>query len=408
MADRQSDQKDVSWQLLMIGVVLGLLAWVLDFSLDTVFPRPSGFLEELRNPFSLTFLRRFWLLAAFILFGAYGSLLLARTRRSEKKFRAAEEQYRNLVEGAWDITYSISSNGMISSISPSCQASLGRSPDELSGKPFLSIIHPDDVLQASEMFHSVLMGQRRDRSTTELRVRSRSGEYRIGEFRSTQALQDGKVIGIFGAVRDITERRQMEQELQESEARYRDLFENANDLIQSVDLDGRFLYVNHTWLKTLGYTKEEVANLTLTEIIHPDYGMQCAAAFKKVRSGEAIGRMEAGFLAKDGSTVIVEGSVSSQLQQGKPVALRGIFSNITGRRSAEEFNKNILESVDEGFIVVAPDYRITLANKAFCAGVKLTVPGGRRQTLLRGLPSHEPPLLRRRRGLRRPRGLPDR
>jgi len=54
------------------------------------------------------------------------------------------------------------------------------------------------------------------------------------------------------------------------------------------------------------------------------------------------------------------------------VALRCIFSNITGRRLAEEFNKNILESVDEGFIVVTPDYRITLANKAFCTTVKLT------------------------------------
>jgi PAS domain S-box-containing protein len=167
------------------------------------------------------------------------------------------------------------------------------------------------------------------------------------------------------------ERRRMEQTLQESEARYRDLFDNTNDLIQSVDMDGRFLSVNSAWLRTLGYTEEEVAGLTLEKIIHPDYGMHCAAAFEKARSGEAIGRIEAGFAAKDGHTVLVEGSVSCQLQQGKPVALRCIFANITGRRSAEEFNKNILESVDEGFIVVTPDYRITLANRAFCAGVKL-------------------------------------
>ena len=170
------------------------------------------------------------------------------------------------------------------------------------------------------------------------------------------------------------ERRQIEQELQESEARYRDLFENTNDLIQSVDMDGRFLKVNGAWLRTLGYTEEEVAGLTLEKIIHPDYGMHCASAFEKARSSEAIGRIEAGFMAKDGHTVLVEGSVSCQFQQGKPVALRCIFANITGRRSAEEFNKNILESVEEGFIVVTPDYRITLANKAFCAAVKLTAP----------------------------------
>jgi len=265
MADQQSNRNNVSWQLL-IGGVLGLLAWVLDFSLDSIVDKPSGLLQELRTPFSMALLSRLWLLATFILFGAYGARLLARSRRSEKRFRAAEEQYRS------------------------------------------------------------------------------------------------------------TERKQIEQELQESESRYRDLFENTNDLIQSVDMDGRFLYVNSAWLMTLGYTKEEVAGLTLEKIIHPDHRIHCAAAFEKVRSGEALGRIEAGFVAKDGHTVIVEGSVSCQLQQGKPVALRCIFSNITGRRSAEEFNKNILESVDEGFIVVTPDYRITLANKAFCSGVKLAAP----------------------------------
>ncbi len=370
MDDRQSYRSN-SWKLLLIGVVLGLLAWNLDVSLDAAVGKFSGFLTELRTPFSMNFLSHLLLLAAFILFGAYGARLLARTRRSEKRFRAAEAQYRNLVESAWDITYSISNNGTISAISPSCQAATGWTPEELSGKHFLSIIHPDDVQQATEMFHAVLSGGQSDRSMKELRVRARSGDYRIEEFRSTQVLQDGKVIGIFGAVRDITERRRMEKELLESEVRYRDLFENANDLILSVDMDGRFLYVNRAWFRTLGYNEEEVAGLTLAMIIHPDYEMQCAAAFEKARSGEDIGRIEAGFVARDGNTVIVEGSVSCQLQQGKPVALRCIFSNITGRRSAEEFNKKILESVDEGFIVVTPDYRITLANKAFCAGVKI-------------------------------------
>jgi PAS domain S-box-containing protein len=137
---------------------------------------------------------RLWLLAAFILFAHTGPCCLPGP--GVRKSFAAEEQYRSLVEDAWDITYSIASDGTISSISPSRQAAIAWTPEELSGKPFLSIIHPDDVQQATEMFQTVLNGEQRDRSTTELRVRTRAGEYRIGEFRSTQARQDGKVIGI--------------------------------------------------------------------------------------------------------------------------------------------------------------------------------------------------------------------
>jgi threonine/homoserine efflux transporter RhtA len=51
MTDQQSNQNNVSWQLLLIGIVFGLLAWILDFSLDAIFDKPSGFLQELRTPF---------------------------------------------------------------------------------------------------------------------------------------------------------------------------------------------------------------------------------------------------------------------------------------------------------------------------------------------------------------------
>ncbi len=166
----------------------------------------------------------------------------------------------------------------------------------------------------------------------------------------------------------------MEQELLESEARYRDLLDNTNDLVQGVDLDGRILYVNNAWLRTLGYTREEAVGLTLEKLIHPDYRIPCTAIFEQVRSGKDPGRVETGFISKDGHTIMVEGSVSRQLHAGKPAALRCIFSNVTGRLSAEAFTKNILESVDEGIIVVDPDYRITLANKAFCGAVKLDAP----------------------------------
>ena len=56
----------------------------------------------------------------------------------------------------------------------------------------------------------------------------------------------------------------------EAKEGYKDFCDNANDLMQSVTPEGRFRYVNNVWLRTLGYKKQEIANMTIINIIHPD------------------------------------------------------------------------------------------------------------------------------------------
>lgn len=134
----------------------------------------------------------------------------------------------------------------------------------------------------------------------------------------------------------LKELRKAMEELGESEERYRDLFENANDLIQAVGSEGEFQYVNRAWRETLGYSPEEVRNLTLMEVIHPDYREKCLATFRKVMTGEKVDRVEAGFLSKQGDLVIVEGNVNVQMVQGTPVATRSVFRDITLRKQAQK------------------------------------------------------------------------
>ena len=125
-------------------------------------------------------------------------------------------------------------------------------------------------------------------------------------------------------------------ELGDSEERYRDLFENANDLIQSLDEQGRFLYVNRMWLRTLGYTEEEARGLTLADIVHPDSIERCQRVFARVHAGEQIGTVRADFVSKAGRRITVEGSVNAKVVGGRGVATRAIFRDVTARQVAED------------------------------------------------------------------------
>ncbi len=136
-------------------------------------------------------------------------------------------------------------------------------------------------------------------------------------------------------VNAINQYQQTEEALHETEARYWDLFENANDLIQSVTPEGKFIYVNRAWREALGYSDTEVDNLSILDIIECDSHAHCMEIFERVMLGEKIDKVETTFITKFGKKLIVEGSVNCKLVGGKPVSTRSIFRDITERKQAE-------------------------------------------------------------------------
>lgn len=161
-----------------------------------------------------------------------------------------------------------------------------------------------------------------------------------------------------------------EEALRLSEERYRDLFENANDLIQSVAPDGRFIYTNRTWRETLGYSAREVRELTVFDIIDPSCHAHCESAFRQVMSGQKVPRVEVTFVAKDGRRIVVEGSANCNFENGVPIATRSIFRDVTQRKLAEEALATekeqlavTLRSIGDGVITTDTAGRVVLMNK---------------------------------------------
>jgi PAS domain S-box-containing protein len=95
-------------------------------------------------------------------------------------------------------------------------------------------------------------------------------------------------------------------ELQAGKEQFRTLVECTHDMVQSVDRDGRFLFVNELWRRTLGHDEADVAKARVFDVIHPDSLAHCQELFQRVMQGESVSDIEAKFRAWDGRTVIVE------------------------------------------------------------------------------------------------------
>ncbi len=111
--------------------------------------------------------------------------------------------------------------------------------------------------------------------------------------------------------------------------------DNALDLLQTLDEEGRFLYVNRAWLDALGYTRAEAGALDLFAVIAPDHHGSCRAMLERVHLGENVRNVETVFLTKSGARLVVEGTARAAVDAYGRRVTRSVFRDITERKAAE-------------------------------------------------------------------------
>jgi adenylate cyclase len=173
------------------------------------------------------------------------------------------------------------------------------------------------------------------------------------QFQDEDLLQ--MMVSIGSQIAHFIQHKRASKLLLESEERYRDLFENANDLIQSVTPYGRFEYVNRAWRETLGYNECDIAQMNLFDMIHPDSHAKCRHLFYRAMSGEKLEQVTIAFVTKDRKKIFVEGNINCKFVGGKPVATRGIFRNITQRLVAEEALRQQQEQTERLLLNILPE-----------------------------------------------------
>jgi len=235
---------------------------------------------------------------------------------------------------------------------------------------FLDHVLPLDRLLVNQKFNDAISHQHD--WEFECRILRKDGKIRwIWAKGRNQYDPQGAPIRMLGLVQDITDRKQMEEKITESESKSRSLLEHVPELIL-VHRNGLILYTNPAAVKTLGYQPHEAVNKQVADFIAPEFHERVAAAVRQRMSGNPVDPYEIDVLSKDGNrrNMIVNGGIIDF--DGAPASLI-ILVDITDRKKAEDALKRsearfraVVEDQTEFICRFAPDGRLTFVNPAYC------------------------------------------
>ena len=209
-------------------------------------------------------------------------------KKAEQALKESEEKYRSLVELAPDGIVAVNAEGIVTSANRSFLTLVGYDSEEgIVGKPFteLKTMRMEDIPKFQGMFMSLMKGE--SPSPVEFLYVRRDGTSRWAEVHPGLLIKDGNPVGLQVIMRDVTERKKAEKTLQESEERFRAIFEGANDGILLADVKTkRFSFANPRICEITGYSLEELLKLGVGDI-HPKKDLPYVIdSFTKLDAGE--------------------------------------------------------------------------------------------------------------------------
>jgi len=266
--------------------------------------------------------------------------------RTDESLPGTEQDYRDLYENDPIAYFSVGPDGCVHSCNRRARELLGYPKGELIGKPVLDpyMDTPEGKEKARKVFQRSRNGE--EIIDEELQVCRPDGaplwiSLSVTPIRNVS----GDVVASRSTVIDITERKQIEQALRESEARYRLLAENQSDVIWTLDLNLRYTYMSPSVARMRGYSAEEIVGSTVQETMTP---ASVELARKTLAEELVIERMEHKDLhrsrtlelemyCRDGSTVWTEVRMTAiRDPDGQLVGVLGVTRDISERKRAEE------------------------------------------------------------------------
>jgi PAS domain S-box-containing protein len=240
--------------------------------------------------------------------------------------------------------YYVVEDGVFKQTGAQFQQITGYSERELIGKSPLSLVAPEDSQAIGKRAVEILKEKRA--LVTQYRIVTKDAKVKWVIEIAAPVFSNG-VREIIANLIDITELKKADESDRSGEEKYRDLCENASDMIQCTTPSGLITYTNRAWRQTMGYSEDEVNNLSLFEIVPYDYKDHWLEVLHQAISGEQPYNVDSMLVSSSGNKINVQGTLNCRFVDGKPVYTRGILRNVTKLKQEQANREAALNHISE-------------------------------------------------------------
>jgi diguanylate cyclase (GGDEF)-like protein/PAS domain S-box-containing protein len=294
-------------------------------------------------------------------------------QRTQDELRQNEKKYQTILERIQDGYCEVDLAGNFTFFNDSMCRIWGYPSDELIGMNYRQYSDKESAKRLFEMFNKVYRtGKPIERFDWQILRKDGTKRY-IEASVSLQKDSSGKPIGFLGITRDVTERKQTEELLRQSEKKYRTILERIQDGYCEVDLAGNFTFFNDSMSRIWGYPNDELIGMNYRQYSDKESAKKLFEMFNEVyRTGKPLQEFAFQILRKDGTRRYIEASVSLQKDSsGKPIGFLGITRDVTERRQmeetirqSEERYRTIIEEMEEWYFETDLTGRLLYFNDA--------------------------------------------
>jgi len=267
-------------------------------------------------------------------------------KKAMEALRESELKYRKLFENANEAIFVVQDAKLVF-LNPKTTEFTGHTLEELTSRPFIEFIHPDDRHLVMSRHISRLKGETIPHIYS-FRILNKDGSIRWCELNAVLITWNGETATL-NFLNDITERKQGEKALEESEERYREILESIVEGYYEVDLAGNFLFLNKSVCELLGYSRDELVGMNHRQYTDERNSAELFRVFNEVYT---TGKPTRGFgwevIRKDQSRRFVEASVTLMKgPEGKPSGFRGIVRDISDRKQVEAEREHLRQKLQQ-------------------------------------------------------------